>query len=74
MEKEKEILGCFNADKCPYCGGRHIGYGSQNGYAAISPKGHPFRSAMVYHVVCADCGAILYSCVNKPELFMPKQD
>jgi len=70
-KEEKEMI--IRIEKCPHCGGRNIGQGYQDGYAAVTPKGKVFKSAQLFHLICADCGAVLFSCVNKPEIFMPKE-
>lgn len=56
---------------CPYCNGSKVRIAYQDGYAALSQG---FKSTRVVHDVCTSCGAILLSRVEKPEIFLKKED
>lgn len=58
--------------RCPRCGGRNIGEGTQSGYAAVVPKGRFFTSDTICYRICTDCGEVLGSYVKHPERFKPK--
>ena len=60
--------------RCQFCGGRRIGEGKWSGYAAMYPASSAWRSSPVLTEVCCDCGQVLSVRVQKPELFLPKEN
>jgi DNA-directed RNA polymerase subunit RPC12/RpoP len=57
------------AGECPKCGGKELGKGVQNNYAAISPKYKMSFGSPVEYIICSDCGYIIESYVTKPAKF-----
>lgn len=57
-------------EECPYCGSKMLVYGYQNdsGNVFTDVRGSVFGSP-IEHVICKDCGSIVYSRVLKPDLF-----
>lgn len=57
-------------DKCPKCGGSHIGRGKFTGYAALQPLDKLFSiGSPVVANVCTDCGYVIDMYVTRPEKF-----
>lgn len=56
--------------ECPKCGGKELGKGVHNDYAALTPykKIISMGSAIIY-ILCTDCGFIIESYVAKPNRF-----
>ncbi len=63
-----------NVEKCPYCGNQEFVEGKQVGYAAISPadKTLTFKSQVLYHIICLNCGAVVKSYVKNPKKIVTK--
>lgn len=57
-------------EDCPYCGSKLLVYGYQTEQANVftDVRGGVFGSP-IEHVICRECGSIVYSRVIKPELF-----
>ncbi|ABK61742.1 MULTISPECIES: hypothetical protein [Clostridium] len=62
----------INISKCPYCDGTEFGEGYQDHQAKLLSKNNIFKSAQIFHIVCINCGSIVHSYVNKPEIFISK--
>ncbi len=63
-----------NQEKCPYCGKEEFVEGKQEGYASIAPanKVLTFKSQVLYHLICLNCGAIVKSYVKEPKKLVTK--
>lgn len=56
-------------DHCPYCGGSDFIVGKQQGYGSVSAnKAFTFKQQPLYHLICSQCGTVVRSFVNNPEL------
>lgn len=57
-------------EDCPYCGSKMLVYGYQNDSANVftDVRGSVFGS-QIEHIICRNCGSIVYSRVMKPEMF-----
>lgn len=57
-------------EKCPYCGGKEFVEGKQSGYATVYPsnKTFTFKTQVLYHKICLNCGTIIRSYVKNPKL------
>lgn len=57
-------------EDCPYCGSKMLVYGYQNDSANVftDVRGSVFGSP-IEHIICRNCGSIVYSRVVKPEMF-----
>lgn len=57
-------------EKCPYCNSDKLVLGFQIGNAVAYPdvRGGMFGSR-IEHLICKDCGSIVYSRVLKPDMF-----
>lgn len=71
MDKEEEK----KIEKCPYCGNQEFVEGRQDGYATVSPanKTLTFKSQLLYHVICLNCGAVVKSYVKEPKKLVVKK-
>lgn len=58
--------------RCPYCGGTDMIETYQNG--ATTVVGNVFRGAVLYHVICKNCGNVVRSYVKTPEKLISKKD
>lgn len=58
-----------NIEKCPYCGKQEFVEGQQDGYGAIVPANRifTFKSQILYHTICLNCGAVVKSYVKEPQ-------
>lgn len=56
-------------EKCPYCGNTSIGIGYQLGQGSLSASKMGLTGCKVIHMICRSCGSILYSRVEKPQIF-----
>ncbi|RLY03641.1 hypothetical protein EAF07_04845 [Streptococcus hillyeri] len=52
---------------CTYCGGTEMVRGQQDGQGAIRKSGWALSSQFLYHDICAKCGTVVRSFVEKPE-------
>ncbi|MGE7094302.1 transcription initiation factor TFIIIB [Lysinibacillus sp. NPDC048646] len=57
------------ATECPKCGGKELGQGKHNGYAAMHPDNKLSFGSDVVYIICTECGFIIESYVKKPEKF-----
>lgn len=73
-EREENML-TGNVEKCPYCKGNRFVEGKQSGYATIAPtrKVFTFKSQILYHQICLDCGAVVKSYVKDLEVLVTKK-
>lgn len=57
-------------EECPYCNSKALFYGYQHDSANIyvDIRGGVFGSP-VQHIICKECGSIIYSCAVRPEVF-----
>lgn len=57
-------------ENCPYCNSKMLvyGYQSDSGNVFTDIRGSVFGSP-VEHIICRECGSIVYSRVVKPEMF-----
>lgn len=61
-------------EKCPFCGSSEFVEGKQEGYASVGPsnKTLTFKSQVLYHVICLNCGAVVKSYVKNPKKIVTK--
>lgn len=59
----------FYIEKCPNCGCNEFGKGFQAGYGMVHACNRLFKASKIYHIICTNCGCIIYSYVQKPENF-----
>ena len=57
--------------RCSYCGSYDLGTGWQQNEAIVSFRRNGFLGNRLKHVICRDCGAVLYQCVAEPWRFPP---
>lgn len=64
-----------NVEKCPYCGKQEFVEGKQEGYGSIAPanKVLTFKSQILYHIICLNCGAVVKSYVKEPQKIVTKK-
>lgn len=55
-------------NKCPYCGSECLTKGYQAGEGLIYKDRIGAFGSVVEHTVCKECGSIVYSKVEKPEI------
>lgn len=57
-------------ENCPYCGSEMLVYGYQNDSGSVftDVRGSVFGSP-IEHIICRECGSIVYSRVVKPDMF-----
>ena len=62
-------------EKCPYCGEKEFVEGIQSGYASVVPanKVLTFKSQVLYHIICLNCGAIVKSYIKEPKKIVTKK-
>lgn len=62
-------------EKCPYCGKQEFVEGKQEGYGSVAPanKVLSFKSQVLYHVICLNCGAVVKSYVKEPKKIVVKK-
>lgn len=56
--------------RCQYCGSNDIGEGWQHGEALVTFKRHGLLGNRLKHLICRDCGAILYTRFCPPTLIL----
>lgn len=59
----------YPIERCPYCGGGKFGVGWQHREALVTFRKHGFAGNRLKHLICKQCGAIVYSSVAEPESF-----
>ncbi|MGG3467642.1 transcription initiation factor TFIIIB [Neobacillus pocheonensis] len=62
-----------NVNICPICGCNEIAKGRQTGQAAMYPMASLFKASIIVSEICTECGHILSSKVEKPEIFKSKK-
>ena len=64
------IIGKVEISSCQYCGGSDFRYGYQSGDSRLDGA-HGFldNQEPIHHLVCAECGAILFSWVKNPRKY-----
>ena len=55
--------------QCIYCGSTELRVGYQLGDGEMSSDYMGNKTCKISHIICKDCGAILMSRVDKPEIF-----
>lgn len=60
-------------DECPYCHSKNLSYGYQVGDAGLKLGVSGVFGSNIIHTICIDCGSIIHSQVEKPELFKQNQ-
>lgn len=62
-------------EKCPYCGNEEFIEGMQTGYGSISPANEiiSFKSQVLYHKICLNCGTVVKSYVKNPSALVKKK-
>ena len=65
----------MDSKRCPYCGGYHFIEGKQDGYSAVTPadKALTFKSQVLYHQICLQCGTVVRSYVKNPQKLITKK-
>lgn len=60
---------------CPYCKSQNLALGFQNDKGSVYAdiRGGVFGS-QIEHIICKDCGSIVYSRVIKPDMFKEKEN
>lgn len=58
-------------EDCPYCNSKRLSYGYQVGDACLKLGVSGVFGSNIIHTICMDCGSIIYSRVEKPEMFKP---
>lgn len=67
MEKE---------EKCPYCGNENFIEAKQEAYGSVCPA-HTilsFKSQILYHKICLNCGTVVKSYVKNPSALISKKN
>ena len=60
--------------KCRFCGGTEFITAYQTGYARAESAESLFRSAVLYHTICRNCGSVVRSYVKDPEKLLKKSE
>ena len=63
-------------EKCPYCGSKEFIEAKQEGYAEVRPtnKTLTFKSQILYHIICLNCGTVIKSYVKNPKRLVTKNN
>ena len=63
-------IGKVEIDSCPYCKGDDFRYGYQSGDSRLyGAPGFLENQEPIHHLVCAQCGAILFTWINNPRKY-----
>ena len=63
-------IGKIKIDICQYCGGSDIRYGYLNGYSRLQgTPGFADNDEPIHHLICAECGAIIFSWITNPRKY-----
>ena len=63
-------IGKVKIDTCQYCGGNDFRYGYQSGNSRLSgASGFLENQEPIHHLICAECGAILFTWVTNPRKY-----
>jgi len=58
-------------EECPYCKSKNLAYGYQVGDASLKLGVSGVFGSTIIHTVCMECGSIIHSRVEKPDMFKP---
>ena len=61
-------------EKCPFCGGTNFGIGYQMAQGSILTEKSGIKGSKVKHLICKECGIIVQSKVENPEIFTLDND
>ena len=61
-------------EKCQYCGSRQFAVGWQHQEAVVTFKKSGIRGSRLKHLICAQCGSVVHSCVAEPGRYPPAQE
>lgn len=56
-------------EECPYCKSKNLGFGYQVGDASLKLGVSGVFGSNIIHTICLECGSIIHSRVEKPDLF-----
>ncbi len=56
-------------EECPYCKSKRLSYGYQVGDASLKLGVSGVFGSSIIHTICMECGSIIHSRVEKPEMF-----
>ena len=56
-------------EECPYCKSRNLSFGYQVGDASLKLGVSGVFGSNIIHTICMECGSIIHSRVEKPEMF-----
>lgn len=63
-------IGRIEITSCQYCGGNDFRYGYQSGDNRLyGAPGFLDNQEPIHHLVCAECGAIVFSWVTNPRKY-----
>lgn len=64
-----------NQEKCPYCGNEEFIEGKQDAQGCVCPADAilSFKSQVLYHKICLNCGAVVKSYVKNPSTLIIKK-
>ena len=63
-------IGAIEIEKCQYCGAEDLRYGYYSGNTRMyGATGFLDNQEEVHHIICAACGAIVYSWVKNPRKY-----
>lgn len=66
-------IGKVKIDTCKYCGGKDFRYGFQSGSCRLDgAPGFLEDLEPIHHLVCAECGAVLFTWVKNPRKYPKK--
>ncbi len=71
MEKMKEPI---KNETCPHCGATENVIGKQVGNAMVNPDKISWKSEIIYHVICLNCGTVIRSYVKNPQRLILKNN
>lgn len=63
-------IGKVEINSCQYCGGDDFRYGYQSGNSRLcGASGFLENQEPIHHLVCAECGAIVFSWITNPRKY-----
>ena len=63
-------IGRIKIDSCKYCGGVDLRYGYQSGNNRMyGAPGFLENQEPIHHLICADCGAVVFSWLKNPRKY-----
>ncbi|MDD6395324.1 MAG: hypothetical protein PUB37_03975 [Firmicutes bacterium] len=60
-------------NQCPFCGGTEFIHGKQSSYGAVYGE-CSIQACVMRHVICRNCGSIVHSYVDNPELLLKRKN